>query len=86
MLDPRLAEQSLSRVLTAPERALAQALEEVFATGTHHFADVATALQAKGVARPSGTATEWTEATLAAELAAINQSLDAAYAKDGIGA
>jgi hypothetical protein len=86
MLDPRLAEQSLSRNLTGLEKALAQALEEVFATGTHDFAAVALALQAKAVARPSGTAGAWTETSLASELTAINASLDAAYAKDGIGA
>jgi hypothetical protein len=91
MLDLRLAHQSLahqslSRELTEPEAALARALEEVFAAGTHEFAAVAAALQAKGVARPSGASGIWTEAILASELAALNASLDAAYAQDGIGA
>ena len=86
MLDPRLEHQSLSREITESEAALARALEEVFATGTHEFSAVAAALQTKGVARPSGAAGAWTEAVLASELAAVNASLDAAYAKDGIGA
>jgi hypothetical protein len=91
MLDSRvaqqsLAHQSLSRAVTEPEAALARALEEVFATGTHAFAAVAALLQAKGVARPSGATGAWTEAVLASELAALNASLDAAYATDGIGA
>ena len=86
MLDPRLAQQSLSRSLTGSEQALALALEEIFATGTHAFSAVASALQSKGVQRPSGAADAWTEAALETELAVINASLDAAYAKDGIGA
>jgi len=86
MLDPRLSRQSLARPLSNAETALAQALEEVFATGTHDFAAVAAALQAKGVMRPSGSHETWTEAALAEELRRINASLDAAYAADGIGA
>jgi hypothetical protein len=86
MLDPRLARQSLARDLSEPEMALARALEEIFATGTHDFAAVAHALSARGLARPSGSAEAWTEASLASELATINASLDAAYAKNGIGA
>jgi hypothetical protein len=86
MHDPRLARQSLARALSDDETALAQALEEIFATGTHDFAAVASALQAKGVARPSGAHAAWTEAALTDELARINSSLDNAYATDGIGA
>jgi hypothetical protein len=85
-LDPALARQSLARPLTAAEQAFATALEAVFAAGTHDFPAVATALQAQGIARPSGTAAPWTATLLASELAAINASLDAAYARDGIGA
>ena len=86
MLDIRLAHQSRARDLTATEQALAHALEEVFATGVHAFADVASALQAKGLARPSGTNEPWTEAALETELSAINRSLDDAYTRHGIGA
>jgi hypothetical protein len=86
MLDPRLAHQSRARDLTGAEQALARALEEVFATGAHAFADVAQALQAKNVKRPSGTSEPWTEAALLSELSAINRSLDEAYLQHGIGA
>lgn len=86
MLDPRLARQSLARPLSAAEQALAVELEAVFAAGTHDFAAVADALQSKGVVRPSGSHEPWTLASLESELATLNASLDAAYAKDGIGA
>jgi hypothetical protein len=86
MLDARLAHQSRARDLTAAELALARALEDVFAAGTHAFPAVAQALQSKGVVRPSGAAEPWTEASLASELSAINRSLDGAYAQHGIGA
>ena len=86
MLDPRLAHQSLSRALSGDEIALARAMEEIFAAGTHAFDDVATSLQHKGVRRPSGSQEAWSAASLENELAAINASLDAAYAKNGIGA
>ena len=85
MLDPRLAHQSRARALTAAEQELARALEEIFAAGTHDFAAVAEALQARSIARPSGATATWTRATLAEEMAAINASLDAAYAENGIG-
>ena len=86
MLVPRLAHQSRARDLTRSEQALAEALEAVFAAGTHAFAEVAVALQSQGVERPSGTSEPWTEASLQAELSAINRSLDDAYAKHGVGA
>ena len=86
MLDTRLANQSLGRPLTAREQRLATALEEVFATGAHDFADVAAALQAKAVERPSGATGAWSEVVLASELSAINAALDEAYARAGIGA
>jgi hypothetical protein len=72
--------------LTLAEQALAQALEEIFATGTHAWPALAAALQSKGIARPSGAREPWTEASLEAELSAINRALDQAYAKHGIGA
>jgi hypothetical protein len=86
VLNPRLANQSLSRPLNDDECALARALEEIFASGTHAFLAIASALEAKGVKRPSGSSAPWSEDALATELAAVNASLDAAYARDGIGA
>jgi hypothetical protein len=86
MLDARLAHQSRARELTAAEQALARALEDVFATGTHAFADVAQALQSKNIERPSGTSEPWSEAALHSELSVINRSLDEAYLQHGIGA
>jgi len=86
MLDPRLARQSLGRALTDDETALASAIEEIFAVGTHDFAAVAAALQAKNIARPSGVSDAWTEAALFDELKRVNAALDDAYATHGIGA
>jgi hypothetical protein len=85
-LHSRLKHQSLGRPLTEEERALAAALEKVFATGQHDFAEVARALERDGVKRPSGEQGPWTVAVLEAELKKINASLDAAYAEHGIGA
>ena len=82
----RLTHQSLGRPLTAEERALADALEAVFSTGESDFEAVARALERDGVKRPSGVRGPWTAAVLEQELAAINASLDAAYAEHGIGA
>jgi hypothetical protein len=86
MLDPRLAYQSRSRPLSEAEQALARAMEAIFAAGVHDPAGVADHLQNKGVARPSGTAGPWSAASLADELALLNVSLDAHYARDGLGA
>lgn len=86
MLDPRLARQSLARPLSAAEHHLATALEAIFAAGTHDYAAVSAELQARDVVRPSGSREPWTVASLEAELVTLNASLDAAYAKDGIGA
>jgi hypothetical protein len=85
MLDARLTHQARSRSLTATEQAFAGALEAVFTGGTHDFSAVAQALQAQAVRRPSGATEPWSAASVAAELAAINASLDAHYARDGIG-
>ena len=86
MLNPALGGQSLARTLTPAEAALATALECVFTDGTHDFSAVAAALQAQGVARPSGNTDPWTVAALTSELSAINRTLDDAYARNGIGA
>jgi hypothetical protein len=85
-LHARLTHQSLGRPLSAEERALADALEAVFRTGEQDFEQVARALERDGVKRPSGANGPWTAAVLEQELAAINASLDAAYAETGIGA
>jgi hypothetical protein len=82
----RLQNQALGRPLTDDERALALALERAFGSGKHDFADVALVLEQARVKRPSGSAEPWTAAVLEQELAAINESLDAAYAANGIGA
>ena len=82
----RLKHQSLGRPLSADERALADALEAAFGAGNKDFEDVARALQAAGVKRPSGGTEPWTAMVLEQELVRINASLDAAYAENGIGA
>ena len=85
-LHSRLMHQSLGRPLSDEELALADALEAVFRTGEQDFENVARALDRAGVKRPSGAMGPWTAAALEQELAAINASLDAAYAQNGIGA
>ena len=75
-----LGHQSLARPLTPAEQQLAQALEQVYASGRHEFALVVQALEQMQVARPSGAGGPWTLEVLEAELQQINSSLDAAYA------
>ena len=75
----RLGRQSLRRPLSAAETKLAQALEEIFASGRHDFADVAVSLGALKVPRPSGSAEPWSVEALESELRLINASLDDAY-------
>lgn len=77
----RLATQGLRRPLTEAEQALADALEQIFASGEHDFAAVARRLNEHIIAAPSGDRGPWTVALLEAELKTINQSLDAAYAE-----
>lgn len=76
----KLAHQALGRALTAAEAALAEALEEIFASGQHALPEVVGLLQKKGVRRPSGATEAWTVGVLEQELAKINASLDEAYA------
>lgn len=78
--------QSRGRELTDAEQAMASALEEIFASGCHDMADVASRLTAMNIAMPSGAASEWSVETLAAELATINAQLDAAFEEHGYGA
>ena len=86
MLNPALSQQSLARPLSDADVALAAALEAVFAEGTHDAAAVAAALRQRGVKRPSGDSAAWDGPGVQRELASLNQALDAAYAKSGIGA
>ena len=83
---PALAHQSRGRDLTGAETALAEALMEIYGTGTHDFAAVAEALSEKQVTAPVSGRTDWSEALLAEELTAINADLDAAYEANGYGA
>ncbi|WP_310458364.1 recombinase-like helix-turn-helix domain-containing protein [Ruixingdingia sedimenti] len=83
---PALAHQCRGRALHPRESALAEALMEVYRTGTHDPAAVAAALAAQGIVAPLSGRTDWTGALLAEELAAINADLDAAYAEHGYGA
>ena len=75
----RLGRQSLRRPLSAMEAQLARALEEIFASGRHDFADVAASLGELKVPRPSGSTDPWSVAALESELQLINASLDDAY-------
>lgn len=83
---PALAHQSLGRALSGAEAALAAALMDIMGGGVSDFGAVAQALTTRGVAMPSSGGTTWTEASLHAELAALNADLDAAYAEHGYGA
>lgn len=75
----RLGRQSLRRPLSGAEAKLAQALEEIFASGRHDFADVAVSLGELKIPRPSGSTEPWSVAGLESELRLINTSLDDAY-------
>lgn len=83
---PALAHQSLGRPLSESEAALAAGLMAVMGEGEHDFAKIATQLKARGLAAPISGRTDWDEPLLAAELAALNNDLDAAYAENGYGA
>ena len=83
---PELAHQSLGRALTAQEAALADALMEIYATGVSGPEAVAAALAERGVVSPVSGRAEWTPASLAQDLAALNDDLDAAYRENGFGA
>lgn len=83
---PALAHQSQGRALTDAESAFAEALMQIYGTGTHDFAAVAAALAAQGVTAPVSGRTDWDLDLFKAELAQINAALDAAYAEHGYGA
>ena len=75
----KLGHQSLRRPLSAAEAKLAQVLEEIFASGSHEFADVAASLGELKIPRPSGSTDPWNVEALESELRLINASLDDAY-------
>lgn len=83
---PALAHQSLGRPLSDRETALAAAMMAVMGAGTHDFAQIAAQLSERAVVAPVSGRTDWDEPLLAAELAAINADLDAAYREHGYGA
>lgn len=83
---PALAHQSRARPLTPAERAFADALMEIYATGEHDFEKVAEALKARGLPAPRSGRMDWTVALLEEELVGVNAELDDAYAERGYGA
>ncbi|MEZ5751821.1 MAG: recombinase-like helix-turn-helix domain-containing protein [Paracoccaceae bacterium] len=82
----RLANQSMGRPISAAERTLAEALMAVYATGAKGAEAVARGLAERQVAAPLSGRTDWDAALLEAELSALNQAFDAAYAAHGTGA
>jgi len=77
----KLGHQSLCRPPRDAEAKLAEALEQIFASGRHDFAEVAAGLRELGVPRPSGATGPWSVEALEAELRLINASLDDAYTR-----
>jgi hypothetical protein len=75
----RLAHQSLHRPFSAAERRLADAMEQIFATGEHDFSAVVAALELQRVPRPSGASEPWSVAALEFELKRLNELMDEAY-------
>ncbi len=83
---PPLAHQSRGRALDERERALAEAMMEIYGAGEHDFDAVARQLAERGVVAPRSGRTDWTRALLADELAATNAEFDALYKSKGYGA
>tara|TARA_R110002124_G_scaffold106467_14_gene258334 strand:- start:16519 stop:16851 length:333 start_codon:yes stop_codon:yes gene_type:complete len=81
-----LAHQSPGRTVSDAERALATALMEVYAAGVTGPGPVAAALAGKGVIAPISGRVDWDVDLIETELRALNDSFDAAYQDDGIGA
>jgi len=81
-----LATQSRARELTAEEANLANALEQLFATGTHDFTDIAVQLTQRSIPVPGQSHCQWTLEILASTLNSINTDLDSIYDTDGFGA
>lgn len=83
---PELAHQSLGRAVSEAEQALASAMMEIYGAGAASLAEVAEKLTERGLAAPASGNKVWDAASLEAELKAINESLDDAYATNGFGA
>lgn len=81
-----LKHQCRGRPISDDEMRLARALEAIYTAGTSDFGEVARLLTEQAIAAPVARTTQWTAALLESELSAINTSLDAAYARDGLGA
>lgn len=83
---PALAHQCRGRDLEPQEAAFAQVLMAVYDEVGHDYDAVAAALKERDFAAPVSGRSDWTADLLHEELAAINASLDAAYAEHGYGA
>lgn len=81
-----LAHQSPGREITAEETALAEAMMEIYATGATDMGDIAQGLSERGIAAPASKRTDWDAELLESELRTANESFDAAYRENGIGA
>ncbi|WP_210403995.1 recombinase-like helix-turn-helix domain-containing protein [Pararhodobacter marinus] len=81
-----LAHQSTGRAPSAEEHALAEAMMDIYGSGVSDPAAMAKALTERGVKAPVSGRTDWDAALFEAELTAINEAYDAAYAENGIGA
>lgn len=80
-----LPHQSLGRVLTDAEEALADALMEIYAAGASGPDAVAAGLAERGVVSPTSGRSDWTAESVTRELATLNADLDAAYQDNGFG-
>jgi hypothetical protein len=78
--------QSRGRNLNNKEQEFADALEEIFKSGTHDMNEVALKLSDAGITSPLDGKTDWTNATLQKVLETINASLDEAHQENGYGA
>ena len=81
-----LAHQSPGREISAEETALAEAMMEIYATGTADMAGLARQLAERAIVAPASKRTDWDAALLESEFRAANESFDAAYLENGIGA
>ena len=83
---PALAHQSRGRALEPYEQDLADALIDIYRTGTHQFDRVVAELNARGITAPRSGRSDWDVELLEEELIATNRLLDEAYQVDGYGA
>ena len=79
----KLARQSLGRPLTATESEFSDAIMGIYADGYSGSEAISGQLVARDVAKPSSGKTGWSAASLEAELAKLNEELDAAYLENG---